>query len=77
MNKKRLEIAAIMLPELMRSAEALAFCDKEDTIQYLVKIAYRYADKLLEFEEVQTKDIPDKKPVTPTLQMGAGVRRLP
>lgn len=76
MNKKRLEIAAMMLPELMRSAEAVAYCDKEETIQYLVKIAYRYADKLLQFENIKTDDIPDTKPVVPNLQMIAGPGRM-
>lgn len=59
-----------MLPELMRSAEGVAYTDKQGTINYLVKLAYRYADTLLEFEETKPDDILNAKPEVPQLQRG-------
>jgi hypothetical protein len=75
----RLEIASRMLPELMRSGESQTYVDKDETIHYLVRLAYRYADKLLEFENTKLEDIENILPAVPGISQiipGQRIRKV-
>ena len=57
LKSKRLDIATRLLQALTPMAGNNIISDHPDTIHFFVKLAYTYADELLKYEEVDSKDI--------------------
>lgn len=64
LKSKRLDIATKVLQSLIGiTANAPIVIDAPDTIQCFVRLSYMYADELIKYESVSTKDIKEVKPV--------------
>jgi hypothetical protein len=61
-KSKRLDVAARLLQALIPMAGNAIIIDAPETIHFFSKLAYKYADELLKYEEVDSEDILEVAP---------------
>jgi hypothetical protein len=61
-KSKRLDVAARLLQALVPMAGNAIIIDAPETIHFFSKLAYKYADELLKYQEVDSEDIIEVPP---------------
>jgi hypothetical protein len=61
-KSKRLDVATRLLQALIPMAGNAIIIDAPESIHFFSKLAYRYADELLKYDEVDSKDIEEILP---------------
>ena len=61
-KSKRLDVAARLLQALIPMAGNAIIIDAPETIHFFSKLAYKYTDELLKYEEVDSEDILEVAP---------------
>ena len=78
-KSKRLDVATKLLQALIPMAGNAIIIDAPESIHFFSKLAYRYADELLKYEEVDSENIEEVLPrFAPTQQIipGAIMRKV-